>query len=291
MPCSQIHSSADRTFALLKAIHPNAAKVYGFLTPSLAYTGSAYYSLNGIARETGLSLATVKRLLRLLRSGCAIDWKISQNWHRWEANEYFFPISAWERVQSALNAALVGAGDTPRLAPVVVNWAASLRPKLKLLLAPLRGGALAGLVAALSGIAPKVILFEGDGRPEGAALSDTGKLVSAVAGVLELGGCLEVHSGDTSRYLKRYAARPNVALYLARQAVKPGSDSSGLFRLAARHKGPWLMSQEDSPKIRALATKYGFEIEPLPLKGLKAMHQDLLVARKGVIPTGPAVLQ
>ncbi|HEX5430986.1 MAG TPA: hypothetical protein VFW83_03405 [Bryobacteraceae bacterium] len=247
---SQLSSPADRIFAILEAVHPNAAKVYGFLAPSLGSAGSAYYSLSAIARGTGLSVATVKRLLRVLRSGGAIDWKISRNWNRWEANRYFFPTPAGE----------TAARRVP-IAQIVADWVRSLRPGPKLFIAPLLKGSplglRVGLRIALAGLAPKVIL------PAAAKLSADCS-AKALAQVLDLMDSLELPEADPLPYARRFVGRRTAALYINGQAE--GFDAAAWFDLVSRHRGPWLISHPDSPDIRTLAAEYLFAFRRVSVK-------------------------
>lgn len=57
-------------------------------------------------------------------------------------------------------------------------------------------------------------------------------------------------------------------------------DHEGLFALMASVKGSVMLTYDDAPEVRALAEKYGFRVEPIPMKNTHhALIRELLILK------------
>jgi DNA adenine methylase len=96
-------------------------------------------------------------------------------------------------------------------------------------------------------------------------------------------------AGDGIAEMRARADRPGVAFYLDPPYAGAGRrlyrhaelDHRELFTLARRLAGPFLMSYEDAPEIRALAAHHGLEARPVPMRNTHHERKfELLIARE-----------
>lgn len=105
-------------------------------------------------------------------------------------------------------------------------------------------------------------------------------------------------AGDGVAEIRARADRPDVAFYLDPPYAGAGRrlyryaevDHRELFALACRLRGPFLMSYEDAPEIRALAASHGLCARTAPMKNTHhARKFELLIAREmSWLEEGPA---
>jgi DNA adenine methylase len=95
--------------------------------------------------------------------------------------------------------------------------------------------------------------------------------------------------GDGLHFIRYSAHRPDVVFYIdppytvaGRRLYKYSDiDHEQLFQLAAKIKGDFLMSYDDTPEIRELARKQQFEMAAIPMKNTHhEVQRELLIGKK-----------
>lgn len=95
-------------------------------------------------------------------------------------------------------------------------------------------------------------------------------------------------AGDAFALMSEHAADADAAFYLdppytvaARRLYSNWEvDHSRLFEVTARLKGDFLMSYDDTPEVRALATRHGFQVRAIAMKNTHHAEQtELLIGR------------
>ncbi len=108
-----------------------------------------------------------------------------------------------------------------------------------------------------------------------------------------LHGRLTFVHGDGMAVVAQYAEQENVVFFIDPPYTTPGKsagtrlylhhelDHENLFDMMSRVKGHFLMTYENSPYVRALAVKYGFEVKPIAMKNTHhAKMTELLISKR-----------
>lgn len=110
-------------------------------------------------------------------------------------------------------------------------------------------------------------------------------LVARLRGVRALAGRLEFVHGDGFDLIRRFASDPSAAFFVdppytaggkragARLYTHSTLDHAKLFEECAGVRGPVMMTYDDAPEVRDLASANGFSVEPVAMRN--ANHQRM----------------
>ena len=117
-------------------------------------------------------------------------------------------------------------------------------------------------------------------------------LAKRIEVLLSLRDRIEFEQGDAFDVVKRFSNDPSAFFFIdppyTAGGKKAGSrlythnqiDHTALFELMAGVEGAVMMTYDDSPEVRELATRYGFRVEQVPMKNTHhAIIYELLILK------------
>ena len=117
-------------------------------------------------------------------------------------------------------------------------------------------------------------------------------LKDRILSIAEMRSHISFIQGDGLELIRRHRAHTNVAFFLdppymaskksagKRLYSRSDVDHEELFEITSQLMGDFLMTYEDSPEVRGLASKYGFEVRMVAMRGTHHVRiNELLIGR------------
>jgi len=118
-------------------------------------------------------------------------------------------------------------------------------------------------------------------------------LARRIRAVHQVSDRLWTRHGDGLEEMRRYASYADIATFIdpPYTATSGGAghrlylhnevDHDALFALAASMAGPVLLTYDDTPEVRAMAARYGFDVTTVPMKSAhNQVKRELLIGRE-----------